>query len=68
MESRITLEDIRKIPLLTDREYIEAYLAVTYAREFNHSTDGHTRLSLCDKLIKGYLVALARIEFLEGKE
>lgn len=65
MEHKITLEDIRKIPLLTDREYLEAYLAVTYAREFNHGTDGHIRLGLTDKLIKNYLALLelnARLE------
>jgi len=59
MEEQITLEQIKSIPLLDDRQQKECLLAVTYERDFQHGTDGHTRLILIARLVR-LLVTLIR--------
>lgn len=61
MEERITAKDIGSIPLLDDRQRQEALLAIEYVKNYNHGTDGHNRLLLIDKLVRGYLRVLSQL-------
>lgn len=40
------------IDQLTERERKEVQFALLYAGQFNHGTDGHSRLVLIDKLAR----------------
>lgn len=60
MEEQITIEDIKKIPLLDDRQQKECLLAVTYERDFQHGTDGHNRLVLIARLVRLLITMIRR--------